>query len=721
MSRSNNSSADGPLKIQGETVEMLRGRPLPLGATQLRGGINFSLFSRHATHVTLALFEPGALTPLALFPLDPLLNRTGNIWHAYVKGIHHSVEYGYLLDRRPPDQPLLHKFDPRQLVLDPYARCITGGEIWGNHASGAMNLAESKFSRRRGFVVDEHFDWGDDHQLNSPMAETIIYELHVRGFTRRPNSGVAAPGTYAGLVERIPYLQELGVTAVELLPVFEFEESDANRHNPRTGEPLLNFWGYHPINFCAPNAAYAAQNRHGAQVKEFKFMVQAFHRAGIEVILDVVFNHTAEGDSRGPTFSLRGLDNAIYYMLDPRTGTYANYSGCGNTVNCNHPVVRSLIQDCLHYWVTEMHVDGFRFDLASILGRGSDGSVLPNPPLLEHIARDPVLANTKIIAEAWDAGGLYQVGSFPAWRRWAEWNGKFRDDLRRFLKGDPGQVPSLASRLLGSPDLYRQSGRSPLHSINFVTCHDGFTLRDLVSYNEKHNELNGEENRDGCDDNLSWNCGSEGPVPDPRKNPAPAGLIAEVESLRRRQVRNFAALLFLSRGVPMMLAGDEFGRTQLGNNNAYCQDNEISWLDWALPQKNADLLRFFKLLIQFRKSRLAFGFGSFEEDPSPFTCHAGFHGLKPGQPDWSWESRSLAVQFTEMKDGNLVDIYLMANAYWEPLSFELPPLSGRRTWRRKIDTSLQSPEDIVEPDREPALANPNAYPAGPRSVVVLLA
>jgi glycogen operon protein len=721
MSSSNNSSADGPLKIQGETVEMLRGRPLPLGATLLRGGINFSLFSRHATHVTLALFEPGALTPLALFPLDPLLNRTGNIWHAYVKGIHHSVEYGYLLDRQPPDRPHLHKFDPRQLMLDPYARCITGGEIWGNHASGAMNFAESNFSRRRGFVVDEHFDWGDDHQLNSPMAETIIYELHVRGFTRRPNSGVAAPGTYAGLVERIPYLQALGITAVELLPVFEFEEADANRHNPRTGEPLLNFWGYHPINFCAPNAAYAAQNRHGAQVKEFKFMVQAFHRAGIEIILDVVFNHTAEGDTRGPTFSLRGLDNAIYYMLDPLTGTYANYSGCGNTVNCNHPVVRSLIQDCLHYWVTEMHVDGFRFDLASILGRGSDGSVLPNPPLLEHIARDPVLADTKIIAEAWDAGGLYQVGSFPAWRRWAEWNGKFRDDLRRFLKGDPGQVPSLASRLLGSPDLYRQSGRSPLHSINFVTCHDGFTLRDLVSYNEKHNELNGEENRDGCNDNLSWNCGHEGPVPDPRKNPEPAGLIAEVESLRRRQVRNFAALLFLSRGVPMMLAGDEFGRTQLGNNNAYCQDNELSWLDWALAQQNADLLRFFKLLIQFRKSRLAFGFASFEEDPSPFTCHAAFHGLKPGQPDWSWESRSLAVQFTEVKDGNLVDIYLMANAYWEPLSFELPALSGRRKWRRKIDTSLKSPEDIVEPDQEPALANPNAYPAGPRSVVVLLA
>jgi glycogen operon protein len=680
-------------------LEFQRGSPLPLGAEPLRGGVNFAIFSRHATAVSLLLFHPGDDNPHTEFLLDPRYHRTGDIWHTFVRGLDVGAHYGWRMDRQPNTEPHVHRFDPSQALLDPYARMVVSEYGWGPPPSG-------RIKRRRCVVVDDDFDWGDDQPLNIPLRDTIIYEMHVRGYTRHPSSGVRHPGTFLGVIEKIPYLKELGVTSVELLPVNEFEEADTDRYNPKTGELLLNFWGYQPIAFFAPNGAYATHS--GAQIREFKQMVKSLHEAGIEVILDVVFNHTAEGDERGPTYSFRGIDNAVYYIVDPHTGRYHNYSGCGNTLNCNHPVVRKLINDALRYWVMEMHVDGFRFDLASVLGRGRDGRVLADPPLLEQLAHDPVLAHTKLIAEAWDAAGLYQVGTFPAWRRWAEWNGKFRDDVRRFVKSDPGMTPALAARLAGSPDLYESSGRQPYHSINFVTCHDGFTLEDLVSYNQKHNEENGEDNRDGMDQNFSWNCGVEGPTNDPA-----------ILALRKRQKRNFAALLLVAGGVPMILAGDEFGRTQRGNNNAYCQDNEISWIDWRLASANRDLLRFFKNLIAFRKAHSALRRISFENNGAECP-QIQWHGVKPLQPDWSYESRALAMSICGTgEDGQPEHIYVLANAWWEPLRFQLPALPHAQ-WARFVDTALPPPEDIAEVGGEKPLEDPTAYEAAPRSVVILV-
>ena len=715
---------EGFLEIIGEDFEISRGSPLPLGATLKRGGINFAVFSKHATSVALVLFVPGKDDPVAEFPLDPRYNRTGHTWHTFVQGLDPGIEYGYRADRQSNHEQHIHRFDLSEVLVDPYAKALSGGEVWGKITnSEGENLLGPYVKKRRCLVVDDDFDWGFDQPLNIPLSETIIYELHVRGFARHRSSGIANSGTYAGLVEKIPYLKELGITAVELLPVNEFEETDTDRMNPLTGERLVNFWGYHSISFFAPKASYASNNKNGTQVKEFKAMVKAMHEAGIEVILDMVFNHTAEGDERGTTLSYRGLDNSTYYMIAPDSGSYCNYSGCGNTLNCNHPVVRDMILDCLRYWVTEMHVDGFRFDLASILGRGQDGSVLANPPLLERIAADPVLGNTKLIAEAWDAAGLYQVGTFPAWGRWAEWNGKYRDDVRKFVKSDPGMVSALASRMMGSPDIYQGSGRAPYHSINFVTCHDGFTLADLVSYNDKHNKANGEEGRDGANDNLSWNCGWEGPTSVRDSIPDAAYSLKEVNSLRRRQAKNFAAILLLSRGIPMILAGDEMGRTQLGNNNAYCQDNETSWVDWNLAHKNADLLRFFKLLIKFRKSHPALRYGSFTQQEGESGFPITWHGVKPGKPDWSWESRNLAVQISEKTPytaSGMTDIYIAANAHWEALRIELPKLAGSRRWLRVVDTVLESPEDIAEEGKEPCLDDQNVHEISPRSVVVLI-
>jgi glycogen operon protein len=625
-----------------------RGVALPLGATPIEDGINFAVFSKHATHAWLSLFRPGRDHPFHEIPLDPGANRTGQIWHIWLSGLPRDVLYAWRMDMRPNPNPAIHRFDPSAYLLDPYARVLAGGEKWGVAARRLCGLPR------------DHFDWRGDRPLNTPLAETVIYELHVRAFTRHPSSGVSAPGTYLGLTEKIPYLKELGVTAVELMPVYEFEEADTDRVNPLTGERLLNLWGYHPIGFFAPNSAYGSRQEPGSSLNEFKEMVRAFHDAGIEVILDVVFNHTAEGDERGPTLSFRGLDNSVYYLLDAN-GRYLNFSGCGNTLNCNHPVVRTLIGDCLRYWVMEMHIDGFRFDLASILGRGKTGEPLPDPPLLERLAYDPVLANTKLIAEAWDAAGLYQVGTFPAWGRWAEWNGRYRDDVRRFVRSDAGLVPALAERLKGSPDLYARSGRQAQHSINFVTCHDGFTLADLVSYNHKHNEANGEDNRDGANENFSWNCGVEGPTSDP-----------DILALRRRQMRNFLILLFASGGVPMVLAGDEFGRTQRGNNNAYCQDNEIGWVDWRLAETNKDLLEFVRSLIDFRKRRRLFSQIDWEPSPGAEQTEILFHGTRLHQPDWSFDSRSLAMEARWRNER----VFLIANAYWEPLEFELPPDTG---------------------------------------------
>ncbi len=682
-------------------LKFSRGAPLPLGATLIRNGINFAIFSRHATTVLLAVFVPAGKKPLFEVDLDPRFNRTGDIWHIFVENLEADIHYTYRMDRRSTINARFHRFDPKQILLDPYAKVIAGYPGWGAGSFPGENT-------RRGAIVKDLFDWGDDQPLNIPLSESIIYEMHVRGFTRHPSSGVSKPGTFAGVIEKIPYLISLGVTAVELLPVHEFEEVDSNRINPLTGERLLNYWGYQPISFFAPNGAYSSNTEDGGQVREFKELVRGLHAAGIEVILDVVFNHTAEGDERGPTISFRGIDNTVYYILNPSTAAYLNYSGCGNTLNCNHPVVRDLIVECLRYWVMEMHVDGFRFDLASILGRGQDGSVLENPPLLESLAHDPVLANTKLIAEAWDAAGLYQVGTFPAWSRWAEWNGKFRDDVRRFVAGEPGMVSALATRLVGSPDLFHTSSREPYHSINFVTCHDGFTLMDLVSYDHKHNEMNGENSADGVDHNLSWNCGWEGPSDLP-----------EIHRLRRRQIRNFATILLLSDGVPMILSGDELGRTQQGNNNAYCQDNEISWVDWGLVSQNVDLLRFFKSLIQFRRHHpllRAISFSSIDKKNSRVMA---WHGVKLGQPDWSSQSRSLALHLSGLSEaGREEHIFFIANAHWEKHEFELPDTGIE--WLRFIDTSQQPPNDITDVGSEILLDEQRYYPTGPRSTVVLI-
>ncbi|MFN0171602.1 MAG: glycogen debranching protein GlgX [Bryobacteraceae bacterium] len=678
-----------------------RGWPLPLGATLHRDGINFALFSRHATSVALVLFYPGDIESLVEFPLDPVVNRTGDIWHALITGIDPGIQYGYRLDMQPNPNPRIHRFDPAKILIDPYARSIAGGEIWG-HKDGIPY-------QRRSVIIDNEFDWGHDQPLNIPLADSIIYELHVRSFTRHSSSEVRNPGTFKGLVEKIPYLKQLGVTAVELLPVNEFEESDSDRVNPFSGERLLNLWGYQPINFFVPNSSYATSHFPGAAVREFKQLVTSFHEAGIEVILDVVFNHTAEGDGRGPTHSFRGLDNSVYYMLDRGTGEYLNYSGCGNTLNCNHPLVRKMIVECLQYWVMETHVDGFRFDLASILGRGQDGSVLANPPLLEALAHDPVLANTKLIAEAWDAAGLYQVGTFPAWGRWAEWNGQFRDDVRRFVKGDAGMVPALANRLLGSPDLYQASAREPYHSINFITCHDGFTLNDLVSYDVKHNEMNGDDNTDGVDVNHSWNCGHEGLTVD-----------LDVLNLRQRQRKNFAALLLLSHGVPMILAGDELGRSQHGNNNAYCQDNDVSWIDWSMLEPFADLHRFFRLLIAFRRRTSMLRQPRFASTGPGNGLRAVWHGVFRGRPDFSWHSRTLAMQLIDARaKGGESHLHLMTNAHWEDHEFELPILTGKR-WIRLLDTAMNPPEDIAEEGGEFEVGSQDVYPVRSRSVVVLI-
>ncbi len=674
-----------------------RGHPLPLGASFRRQGVNFAVYSGHASSFTLELFAPGESAPLARWVLDPRYNRTGNVWHALVTGIGPGIEYCFHADLDQNPRPAVHRFDPGWHLLDPYARAVSGAPGWG----GPPGLRP-----RRARVEGEEFDWGSDHPINHHLADSIIYEVHVRGFTVDPSSGVAHPGTYRGLIEKIPHLRELGVTAVELMPVTEFEETDHRKVDPLTGDPLRNFWGYQPLAFFAPKAGYAASGREAGEVREFREMVKALHEAGIEVILDMVFNHTGEGEEDGPTVSFRGLDNATYYLMDRGTGKYLDFSACGNTLNCNHPVVRTLILACLRYWVAEMHVDGFRFDLASILGRDSDGRVLESPPLLEIIAADPALAHTKLIAEAWDAAGLYQVGSFPNFGRWAEWNGRFRDEVRRFVRGDLGSVPALATRLCGSADLYQHDGRAPFHSVNFVTSHDGFTLADLVAYNERHNEANGEDGLDGQADNLSWNCGEEGPTRSP-----------QIAALRLRQRKNLAAILLLSQGVPMILAGDEMGRSQGGNNNAYSQDNPVSWLDWDRKAAEQELFRFFRLLIRFRKAHPGLRRRSFAEDP-PGRPWVTWHGPRRGQPDWSPAARSLGMQL--LSNGHDDDIFVMLNAADLACSTELPELAEPRRWRRAFDTGLGAPQDAAELGEEETLADQAQYPLGPRSVAVLV-
>lgn len=666
-----------------------RGYCFPFGTSLRNGGVNFALFSRHADKVSLVLFKEGQDQPLAEIPLDLSTNKTGHVWHICVHGLPADTLYGYRIDG-PFSPEAGHRFNPKILVVDPYAHALSDGNQWGKRDPSNGRPA------RLGRLHFDDFDWQDDVPLNTPLQQTIIYELHVRGFTRHPSSGVAHPGTFLGLTEKIPYLKDLGVTAVELMPILEFDELEQTHKNPKTGEPLKNYWGYSPVSFFAPKTAYAANPKDA--VCEFKEMVKRFHKAGIEVLLDVVYNHTGEGNENGPTISFRGLDNLIYYMLD-RKGKYYNFSGCGNTLNCNHPLVRDLIIDSLTYLAGELHVDGFRFDLASILGRGRDGRVLEDPPLIQHIAEHPRLAHTKLIAEAWDAAGLSQLGKFPAWGRWAELNGMFRDDVRRFIRGEP-TTSSLAKRICGSLDIYGDSSRHPYHSINFITCHDGFTLADLVSYNQKHNLENGENSQDGWNDNLSWNHGVEGPSND-----------GAMQALRLKQMKNFLSMLLISQGVPFLTAGDEFGRTQKGNNNAYCQDNDISWVDWALADHNAGLLRFSKMMIALRKRRFALS-------REQFINRITWHGTKIGDPDWSGASRALAFQMHGWH--NQPDFYVMFNAHWDTQRFHIPPDDGQWRWRRLVDTHLPAPDDILEEKDAVALKPADHYLVSPRSAVILI-
>ncbi len=697
-----------------ESFRTSRGRSLPLGATALAGGINFAVFTRHGTAVSLVIYPMGKDVPLGEIELHPLQNRTGNHWHILVAGLPATFRYGWRVDGPREDG---HRFDPSIVLLDPSATALSDGAVWGKRIDHP-----ERGTKRRSLFFRRSYDWQEDMPPLTPLEDTIIYELHVRAFTCHPSSGVANPGTFAGLVEKIPYLRELGVTAVELLPVHEFEENDCTFVNPRTGEQLRNLWGYNTIAFAAPKAAYAASGRKYGQVAEFRDMVRAFHAAGIEVYLDVVFNHTGEGDERGRTYSFRGLDNRIYYMLGP-DGKYLNFSGCGNTFNCNHSVMRNMLRTCLRYWVADMHVDGLRFDLASVMGRDPEGKVLMEPPVIDMIAEDGVLGDTKLIAEPWDAAGLYQVGGFPSGGRWSEWNGRYRDDVRRFWTGEPGLSGALATRLSGSADLYEASGRFPRHSINFVTCHDGFTLNDLVSYNEKHNEDNGEQNRDGNNYNCSWNCGHEGPTDDP-----------EILALRSRQAKNLFATLMLSQGVPMILAGDEFLRTQRGNNNAWCQDNDVSWVDWSLLKKNADFFRFAKAMIALRKRHPALRRPKFfHGEPRASAAGVGdrrrpdiiWHGVDPFAPDFSGGSRTLAYAL----DGSDIgrggqshdrDFYIACNAWDQPLLFHIPPSPTGRPWRRAVDTSLPTPQDIVDLDQGPKVEFQSIYPVAAHSLIVLI-
>ena len=678
------------------------GSSFPLGATVAGDGVNFSVYSKSAAKVELLFFDAvDAARPAQILALDRQRNRTYHYWHTFVPRILPGQLYGYRV-YGALDPPRGLRFDPQKVLLDPYGRAVAvppgyrrrAASMPGDNAAQAM---KSVVTPRGGY------DWEGDRPLRHPYAKTVIYEMHLAGFTRHPNSGVAAckRGTYAGLIEKIPYLQDLGITTVELLPVFQFDPQDCPPGR-------VNYWGYCPVSYFAPHAAYSSRPDPLGTLDEFRDMVKALHRAGLEVILDVVYNHTAEGDEEGPTFCFRGLENAAYYILEPDRARYCNYTGTGNTLNANHPVVRRLIVDSLRYWVAEMHIDGFRFDLASILSRDECGRPLANPPVLWDIESDPQLAGTKLIAEAWDAGGLYQVGSFVG-DAWREWNGKFRDDVRRFLRGDDGLVSVLATRLLASPDLYAHKEREPEESINFVTCHDGFTLNDLVSYNDKHNAANGEHNRDGSDENYSWNCGAEGPTTDP-----------EIERIRTRQVKNFLALNLLAVGTPMLLAGDEVRRTQQGNNNGYCQDNETSWFDWSLVEKHAGLRRFVKLLLA---CRLDLHRDSADSDATLMeflgSASVRWHGVELDKADWGPHSHSLAATALAPRRG--AALHWIVNAYWEPLGFELPPVPDgcRGPWRRWIDTAREAPHDICEWLCGVPVAAAR-YDVQPRSMVILV-
>jgi isoamylase len=677
------------------------GESFPLGSTIFPGGVNFSLFCKNGTLVELLFFDHiDDVQPSKIITLDSKKNKTYHYWHTFIQGIASGQLYGYRI-HGPFEPSKGHRFDATQILLDPYAHVVAVPENY-DRASSNRPL-ENRTAAMKSVVADlSLYDWEDDKHLRCPFAKTVIYEMHVAGFTRNSNSNIdsSKKGTYAGLIEKIPYLADLGITAVELLPVFQFDEQDCP-------PGLINYWGYCPVSFFAPHQGYSSSKEPLHILDEFRDMVKALHKAGIEVILDVVYNHTAEGNHDGPTFCYRGIDNSIYYILKDDKQYYSNYSGTGNTLNANQPIVRRMIMDSLHSWVTEMHVDGFRFDLASILARDEKGRPIENPPVLWDIESHPVLAGVKFIAEAWDATGLYQVGSF-AGDSWKEWNGKFRDDVRSFMKGDEGTVSKFVTRLVGSPDIYSHKEREPEQSINFVTCHDGFTLNDLVSYNSKHNEANNEDNRDGNNDNLSWNCSVEGPSKD-----------AAIDSLRNKQVKNFLALTLLSIGAPMILMGDEVRRTQCGNNNAYCQNNELNWFDWSLTEKHGDIHRFVKHLIRVRlqrdaaKTEYSMSLNQLLEKGT-----VKWHSVKLNQPDWSQHSHSIAFTVQSLSGSTMM--HFMVNAYNELLEFELPEIKSMLHWKRWIDTSLESPNDICDL-RDPVIITTEKYLVQSHAVVILVA
>jgi len=703
------------------------GSPMVLGSRIEAEGVNFAVFSRDAESMTLCFFEASSDGSASFeYRLDPRLNRTGDIWHVLVVGAGAGTLYLWRADG--PYLPAKgHRFNKHKALIDPYAKALSGDFVWDlgktlsyDSASPELDLSFSASDDAafmpKCVVVSDEFDWKGDRPLNYPLRHCVIYETHVKGLTMHPSAKVAHPGSFLGVTEMIPHFKELGITSLELLPVQEFDLYENPRKDPVTGERLANYWGYSTMAFFAPKGRYAATGSVGEQVAEFKEMVRRLHAAGIEVILDIVFNHSAEGNELGPTISFRGLDNRIYYMLDENRRYYKNYSGCGNTLNCNHPVVRTLIRDCLHYWVVEMHVDGFRFDLGSILGRDQAGNLLENPPIIEGIAEDPILRHTKIIAEAWDAGGAYQVGWFPG-GRWAEWNDRYRDDVRRFWRGDHGSARNLATRITGSSDLYLRDGRKPFHSINFITAHDGFTLNDLVMYEGKHNERNGEGGHDGSDSNHSHNYGEEGPS----RN-------AALEAIRNRQAKNLLCTLLLSIGTPMLLGGDEFRRSQGGNNNAYCQDNETSWFNWELAKSHADLLRFVRGLIAFRMKHPAFRRPEFftgqdaDFNATPDITWFDEHGMSP---DWAKIDTRIAARIDGSKADILADrddndFYLIFNSRDQSAVFKICPAPMARRWHRVIDSSLPSPEDLAESGSEAILVPQEEYAVSPRSFVLLI-
>lgn len=680
----------------------------PLGAVPDAAGVNFCLYAADATAVTLLLFDAcNSPTPLQVIELDPLVNRTFQFWHVYVRGAAPGLHYAYRVDGPKDLHGLGHRYNPNKVLLDPYARGVTTN-LWNR--ARACDAEDNLNCSMRSAVIDiGAYDWDGDQPLNRPMNQTVIYEMHVGGFTKSPTSAVKNPGTFAGIIEKIPYLQQLGVTAVELMPVFAFDRSGIRGTAP-DGTSLSDYWGYNPLGFFSPHPHYCQSAEEGRHIDDFRDMVKALHRAGIEVILDVVFNHTSEGNHLGPVVCFKGIANDTYYYLVPQDRQYyMDYSGCGNTFDCNHPMGEKFVRECLEFWVKVLHVDGFRFDEGSVLSRGPDGSPMTYPPVLWDIELSETLADVKIIAEAWDAAGLYQVGTFPGGSRWSVWNGRYRDSIRRFVRGDVGLVGQVATRIAGSADLFQSLGQAPTNTINFITAHDGFTLNDLVSYNTKHNEANGESNRDGNNDNDSWNCGVEGDTLDPT-----------VEALRERQIKNFAAILLLSQGVPMIVAGDEIRRTQRGNNNAYCQDNGISWLDWNFVQRYPDVLRFFREMITFRGRHRILRRSSFftgEKNERGF-LDITWHGCKLDSPGW-YDPDSSVLAFTMGGFDGDDDLHVMLNMSSQDLSFEIPPVQTRR-WYRAIDTSLPSPQDIASLGDEIEVKPDNSYDVNARSAVVLI-